>query len=138
MLCVVLHSPLTLHSLTQSLVFDVYRTMSSQLSAAEEAKAVQTVWKSKLEKDETWCVLEAKWFKKWCKFSGFNPKESDPQRGVESMTIHDAERPGPIDNAPILEGTLLLVLMFVAACMHAYVLSHSNCDPQQQITADLS
>ena len=78
--------------------------MTERLSGAEEAKIIRGLWKSKLGKDETWCVLDAKWFKSWCKFTGFNPQATDPQQGVASMTIHDVEKPGSIDNTPVLEG----------------------------------
>jgi len=77
----------------------------AQDTAQSEAQTVATHWRTKISEGETWCLLDAKWWQMWCKFSGFKAPSGDIAKDLESLDISagGGDRPGPIVNARLHE-----------------------------------
>jgi len=52
------------------------------------------------QKDEAWCIIDAKWFRSWKEFTSYDAKSED---AGEPIGTSASSRPGPIDNSHLLE-----------------------------------
>ena len=100
----------------------------SRHDAQEEAEQVKAKWRRKLTKvDEIWYIIDSKWFRSWCHFTGFDPialeKEQENKSssstaspladGVEEMKLDETPAPGQIDNTQILEGFIIIIIIII-------------------------
>ncbi len=82
--------------------------VTATLSPKQEAWVVKTLWKSKLGHGEVWALLDAKWFRMWCTYSGFDAgrrdRNTEQRLGQTTSFIDTTERPPTISNLRLTVG----------------------------------
>ena len=61
-----------------------------------QKKLISQLIENPLRKDETWCLIDIRWFKQWKKYIGYDSCDN-------SQSVHEelSQFPGPIDNSPL-------------------------------------
>lgn len=74
-------------------------------SPIDEALLVKKVWKAKLTEGEVWAVIDAKWWRMWCAYTGFSVNDDSVEalaQRLESVSLN-GDKPGPINNSRLHE-----------------------------------
>lgn len=85
------------------------------VTSDQQREQVQKVYKIKVEANEKWCIVQYKWWKSWCAYTGFSERTNvlvpvgPPSSSATSASTLKYDRPPPIDNSDLQgddEGTL--------------------------------
>lgn len=75
-------------------------SMATKRVAPEmEGSEIEKLWVTALSESQTWFLIDTKWWKSWCSFTGFNPDTGLCEAFGDDK--NPTARPGQIDNTPL-------------------------------------